>query len=114
MIVLEKTKDIAVLRAMGMQRRGIIAVFLYQGWTVGMIGGIAGSVIGLIFGVLQMEYGILAINGGDSFVVDAFPLELHGMDFVAIFFTVLILSILAAIYPAVKASLLNIVQALHK
>lgn len=114
MIVLEKTKDIAVLRAMGLPRKGIVSIFLYQGFTIGLIGGIAGAAIGLIFGILQMEFGILEINGGDSFVVDAFPLQLNAWDFVVIFFTVFILSIIAAIYPAVKASFLEIPQALSK
>lgn len=114
MIVLEKTKDIAVLRSMGIPRKGIVSVFLYQGFSIGLIGGLAGALIGLIFGLLQMKFGILEINGGDSFVVDAFPLQLDPWDFLVIFLTVFFLSILAAIYPAVKASFLNIVQALYK
>jgi lipoprotein-releasing system permease protein len=108
MIVLEKTRDIAVLKAMGATDNLIRRVFLMEGLLVGGIGCIAGVIIALVLAVLQMQYGFLKLNGGASFRVDAFPIALNFWDFVGVILTVVGLSVLASIYPAKRAMIIEV------
>ena len=104
MTVLEKQRDIAILRAMGYSRRDITAIFLIQGVLIGVVG----MVIGCLFAYLTQEYlasieidleGILRAKG---FILDRSPWYYVGGSVFA-----LILSWLASLYPARRASILN-------
>ncbi|MEL6677034.1 MAG: FtsX-like permease family protein, partial [Bacteroidota bacterium] len=86
MIVLEKTKDIAVLKSMGATADVIRRVFLTDGLLVGLIGGLLGVVLALVLGFAQIRFGLVKIQGGGR--VEAFPVEMEMFDFVLVFFTV--------------------------
>ncbi|MCK5924182.1 MAG: ABC transporter permease, partial [Methylococcales bacterium] len=114
MIVLEKTRDIAVLKSLGTTAGTIRKIFLMEGFFVGGIGVTAGCLIALIFGLLQQNYGLVSLTGGEDFGIPDFPMELQWLDFVLIFFTVIGLSLLAALYPSLKAAEIPITQNLKR
>lgn len=115
MIVLEKTRDIAILRSMGAQRRAIRRVFIVEATFVGGIGCFAGMMSAFLFSAVHSTVGVIRINGGDSFQeIEFFPLEMAWQDYALTFCTVFALSLLAGIYPAAKAAGTNIVRSLRK
>jgi len=114
MIVLEKTRDIAVLKSMGATTKLIRSIFLMEGVLVGGIGVSIGMIIAYGFGILQQQYGLLTLSGGENFRINAFPIEMRFSDFMLIFFTVTGLSLLAAIYPSFKAAQVEVVEGLRK
>lgn len=113
MIVLEKTRDIAVLKAMGATAGKIRQVFLADGLLVGGIGGLFGVVVALITGMAQKYFGIIQLHGGESFRVKAFPIELQISDFVLVALTVVTLSVLASVYPSLQAARTQVVKGLR-
>lgn len=115
MIVLEKTRDIAVLRAAGASRAMIRNTFLLQGLMTGGIGAGAGMLAAYVLGFLQEKYGILSLGeGSESFRINAFPIQMWAQDFVLIGATVLILAVLAALYPAWQASRIGVVEGMRR
>jgi lipoprotein-releasing system permease protein len=114
MIVLDKTKDIAVLKSMGATSTLVRRVFEYVGLLVGGIGGGIGVLIALLLGLGQKYLGLITLQGGDSFRVKAFPIELQVGDFVLVFATVMVLSGLASLYPAIQAARIQVVEGLRQ
>ncbi len=102
MIVLDKRKDIAVLKTLGMENSKISGIFLSVGGLITTIGLLIGFVLALILYFLQSKYGLIGIP--DSFMISAYPIQLRPFDFVVVAFTVLILSVLASILPSIKAA----------
>lgn len=116
MIIVEKTRDIAILKSMGASRKMIRRVFLLESLLVGGIGGIAGMFSAFVIGIAQENCGLVPMNGGQSFTsaVEFFPHRMWIGDFGAIFLTVFLLSVLAGLYPSKKAADTAIVQSLRK
>ena len=102
MIVLEKKRDISILRAMGADSQFVRQVFLLSGLFIGLVGMVAGIVIALVFYWLQVTVGLIPIPPG--FIVDSYPISLRWSDFVLVAVTVSAISLLGSIWPAVKAS----------
>ncbi len=102
MIVLEKKKDISVLKSMGMTSNDIRKIFLSIGIYVALAGLLTGFAIALIFYSVQTNYGIISIP--DGFIIDAYPIELKWTDFVIVSITVLLIGISAAWLPAQRAA----------
>ncbi|MBT8231581.1 MAG: ABC transporter permease [Bacteroidia bacterium] len=102
MIVLEKQKDIAVLKAMGYTKLDIKAVFIKLGLLITSIGIILGFIIALIIYYIQKEYGILGFS--DGFLIDAYPVKIKVQDFILSTITVLFIGWLASLLPAFKAA----------
>lgn len=110
MTVLEKKRDIGILRSMGASKDQVYSIFLKQGLIVGVSGVIAGSIIGYGIVFLQMKFGFYKIPNAESFIIDSFPVTAEWTDFFAVTSVALILTVLSAIYPAKKASELNPVE----
>lgn len=102
MIVLDKKKDISILKSMGFTSSGIKNIFLAEGVLISLIGLVIGCVIALIFYFLQKKLGIIGIP--DGFIVDAYPIELRLTDFILAAFIVMTIGVLASIPPAIRAS----------
>lgn len=113
-IVIEKQKDISVLKALGATSKQIRNIFLVNGMLVGLTGIIVGGGLAFILGYTQMEYGWMAIEGGETFAVESYPLRLKVLDFVTVSVTVMILSLLAAVGPAIKAAGYTVVEGLRR
>lgn len=113
-IVLEKSKDIATLQAMGATPSFIRQVFVLTGLLVGLIGGAMGVLGAWVIGMGQKYYGWLEPSGAESFKLKAFPVELYLSDFLIVFFTVVTLAGVASIYPASQAAKLQIAEGLKE
>ncbi len=103
MLVLEKRKDISILRSMGTTSAGIQRIFLAEGLLLGVSGAAAGIILALIICLLQMKFHLIKIIGG-SFVVDYFPVKMVFTDFLTVAGTAIAITFLAAWFPSYKAS----------
>ncbi len=112
MIVMEKTREIGILKSMGATSRGIMRIFLLEGIIVGVLGMTFGSLIGFTIGYLQQTWGIIRLPS-DVYLIDKLPVEMHLMDFAAVGAAAIILCLIAAVYPAFKASRLEPVEAIR-
>lgn len=101
MIVLEKKRDIAILKSMGMTTTGIRWIFLLLGILISVIGMIVGYTAGIILYWLQKDYGLVSIP--DGFMINAYPVELRWTDFVIVTLTVLFIGYIAALLPSIRA-----------
>ena len=101
MIVLDKKKDIAIIKSMGGDNTLVRNIFLGQGLMLCFIGMLLGFAIAIILFVIQKTAGIVPIP--DGFVVDSYPISMRWADFVAVATIVLIIGSLASLLPSLRA-----------
>lgn len=101
MIILEKRKDISILKSMGYTERRIKLLFTSLGLLITTVGIVLGFVLALLIYFLQKQYGLVGIPEG--FLIDAYPIKLQIIDFIRVSITVLTIGYLAALLPAMKA-----------
>lgn len=104
MLVMEKEKDIQVLKAMGANDKRIQRIFLGEGLLIALLGAGLGTVLALLLCWAQVKYHIVPLQGG-SFVVNFYPVKVQWTDLVLVIFTVLVVAVLASWFPARKAAL---------
>ena len=112
MVVMEKTKDIGILKAIGAANNSIRLIFTLQGFIVGAIGTALGVAGGLGLGYLLEKYQFIKLPR-DIYYIDRFPVDIQYTDVAAIVVAALAISLLACLYPAWQASRLNPVDALR-
>jgi len=112
MIVMEKTREIGILKSMGATARSIMKIFVYEGVIIGFIGTGLGCILGYSIGFMQMEFKIISLPA-DVYIIDALPMQLQLLDFIAIAVVALVLCLLASVYPAYKAAKLFPVEAIR-
>ena len=120
MVVMEKTKDIGILRALGATRQSIRKIFVLEGFSVGVTGVILGAILGLVVAwnlnpiadFVQETTG-LSVFPSDIYYLDRIPTEINFVDVTTIVTLALLTSILAGIYPAEQAARLKPVEALR-
>jgi lipoprotein-releasing system permease protein len=103
MLVLEKKKDIQVLRAMGASESLIMKIFIAEGLVLAGIGALGGVLLALLLYYLQVNYKLVPLQG-DSFLIDYYPVKLVWRDFVLVVTTALGIGFLASWFPAYRAS----------
>jgi lipoprotein-releasing system permease protein len=103
MLVLEKKKDIQVLRAMGASKSLVMKIFIAEGLVLAGIGAIGGVLLALLLYYLQVNYKLVPLQG-DSFLIDYYPVKLVWRDFVLVVTTALGIGFLASWFPAYRAS----------
>ena len=103
MLVLEKQKDIAVLKAMGAHDTRIQSIFLTEGLVLAGVGGTAGMLLAFITCILQLKFHLIKL-GGATFIIDYYPVKMSLSDFLLVAFTVLTVAVLAAWIPSRKAA----------
>lgn len=103
MLVLEKQKDIQVLKAMGATNRRIQAIFFQEGLLLAGIGAATGFVLAILICWAQVTFKIVPIEGG-SFLIDYYPVTLKAGDFLLVLVTVLVVAGIAAWFPSRKAA----------
>jgi lipoprotein-releasing system permease protein len=101
-LIIDKQADIQILTFMGADRSLIARIFLLEGFMVTMSGTVLGLVLGSLIVWLQGIYGIIPMQG--SFAIDSFPVELLFSDIAAVFAVVIVVSLLAVIYPIRRLS----------
>lgn len=99
MLIFEKKDSIFILKSMGASKQLVTKVFLYEGWLVSIGGVIIGLIIGSILVLLQQHFGFIGFSDSENYIIDAYPVELHGIDIIITLITVVIVGVLAAWYP---------------
>lgn len=113
MTVIEKKKDIAILRAIGSTEKSIRLIYFFDGAIIGTIGSFIGGLLGLTLCYLQINYKLFAIDAS-KYIMDAIPVEVHLFDVLMIVLFSLLLSFLVTLFPSYRASKLNIVESLRE
>ncbi|MDX1562048.1 MAG: FtsX-like permease family protein, partial [Gammaproteobacteria bacterium] len=111
MVVNDKEKDIAILRTLGLEPERVSRIFLVQGALIGIIGTVAGLVLGVVVAAnletilpfLEQTFGF-QIMPGDVFYVTRVPSELHWQDVVLIPSFALLIALLATVLPSRRAA----------
>jgi lipoprotein-releasing system permease protein len=112
MVTMEKTKEIGILKSMGATARSITRIFLYEGIIVGFSGTFLGFAIGFILCKWQQIKPFFKLDG-EVYFISSLPVKMHGLDFLFIGTASVLICLLAAIYPARKASKLIPVDAIR-
>jgi len=112
MMVMDKQKSIAMLRAMGASAGQIRRLFMVQGMFIGVLGSLIGAGLGIGICLLQMRYHLVALDPRVYFI-DTLPMTFKVADFALIFASSLALNFVATVIPARIASKLDPVKTLR-
>jgi lipoprotein-releasing system permease protein len=120
MIVTDKQSDVAILRTLGMSPASVMKVFMVQGSFIGIVGTIIGSIVGVIT-ALNVETIIPAMETffntelfpSDVYIISDFPAEMKWSDVTRVVGSALVMSFLATLYPAWRASKVEPAEALR-
>jgi lipoprotein-releasing system permease protein len=108
-LIVEKLKDIAVLKSFGATKKLIFRIFLVEGFLISYISAVIGLLLGFVILFMQQTFGIVKLGSSEgSFIIDDYPVAMHGLDFFYVFITVICIGMLATWYP-VK----NLVRKFH-
>lgn len=112
MLVRDKTREIGILRAMGLPARSVRRVFILQGVVIGVVGAVLGAVLGLVVGRLVDQRHIVALDPSVYFI-DHLPVQVDPLDVVIVLAASITVATLATLYPARQAANLNPVEAIR-
>jgi len=120
MVVMEKSKDIAILKSMGATARNIMKIFIFQGLTIGAVGTIIGTVAGLsiAFNLAAISASIERLLGikilpGDVYYLSELPSKVNYGDVAMIVIGAMTICFLATIYPSRRAAKMDPAEALR-
>jgi lipoprotein-releasing system permease protein len=112
MMVMEKHKDIAILKSMGATSRGIMSIFVLEGLIIGLVGTLLGGVGGAITCWLADKYKLIKL-AGDIYYMNYLPFKMRPGEVVLICLASILISFLATLYPSWQASKLDPAVALR-
>jgi lipoprotein-releasing system permease protein len=120
MVVMEKNKDIAILKSMGAPSGGILRIFIIEGLVIGVVGTALGAILGLgaafnlekIEGFVEHLFGFKILSS-EVYYIDKLPSKVNPIDVVWIVTTAILISLLATLYPSWRASKLDPAEALR-
>lgn len=112
MSVIEKTRDIGILKTMGASNSDIVSIFRFEGLLVGIVGTIIGTLLGLLVCFLQIHYHLFPLDP-TVYIISAIPIEIRYSDFVAVGIAAVGLSYLATIHPSRRAVRLQPAEAIR-
>lgn len=116
MLVMEKSRDVAILRAMGARKSSIKRIFIIDGMTIGFIGTLLGTVSGLgICYILKTSELVRKLIPFDNKVypISEFPVKIEPLYFITVALCSLLICLLATMYPSTQASKKDPVEALR-
>ena len=112
MLVMEKSRDIAILRTMGASSKSIMSIFIFQGLFVGLIGTFLGLISGSFLCQLLARYKFIKLPP-DVYYITTLPVRMEWLDVASIALAAIVISFLATIYPSWQASKVNPVETLR-
>ena len=99
-LIVEKLKDIAVLKSIGADKSLIRKIFTTEGMMISLVGSISGLVIGFVVLYLQQTFGLITLGAEEGdFIINAYPVNMLALDFFLVFLTVILIGFLATWYP---------------
>ncbi len=99
-LIVEKMKDLAVLKSMGADMYTLRQIFLRQGILISLLSAVSGLVVGFVVLWVQQRYGLVQLGSGNGgFIINAYPVQMRWPDFVYVFITVFVIGFAAAWYP---------------
>jgi lipoprotein-releasing system permease protein len=111
MMVMEKTKDIAVLKAMGATNRTIRKIFIIQGMIIGFLGTFLGTLSGIVICFILKKYDFIQLP--DAYPFSTLPVQLEYLDVLMISISAIIICFFSTLYPSYKASKMDPVEAIR-
>ncbi len=111
MMVMEKTRDIAVLKAMGATNKTIRTVFIFKGMIIGLIGTFTGTILGVVGCFFLKKYDFIQLP--DAYPFSTLPVQLEFFDVFTIALSAIIICFFSTLYPSYKASRMDPVEALR-
>jgi len=112
MLVMDKTREVGILKSMGATNKSIKRIFVYQGAFVGVSGTLIGSFVGTVLCYLQDKYQFISLPP-DIYFISALPMDFQISDAIEITVVTLFLCWLSSFYPAQKAAELDPVEAIR-
>lgn len=104
MLIIDKRKDISLLKAMGADTSLVKKIFINEGLLVSVVGGILGFLLGIAAVLLQQYFGIIRLgNGEGNYIIDAYPVALEMADVVLVFVTITVIGSIASFFTANKS-----------
>jgi lipoprotein-releasing system permease protein len=120
MVVMEKNKDIAILKSMGAPSHGILKIFVIEGMVIGLVGTVLGTILGLgaAFNLEKITEFVESLFGfkilaSDVYYIDKLPSQVNPLDVGLIIIITISISLLATLYPSWRASKLDPAEALR-
>lgn len=98
MLIIEKERDIEILKSLGADNNLIRKIFIFEGWLISIIGTFSGLILGFLICWLQQRYGLIKLNS-ESLIMQYYPVVMKLKDFIIVPFTVLLIGYWAAWYP---------------
>ncbi len=112
MMVMEKNRDIAILKAIGAKSKDIMNIFMYEGLIIGTVGTFIGAIFGIAICILLRKYQFITLPK-DVYYISTLPVELNMLKISIIVVASIFICFIATIYPAWQASKLNPSQILR-
>jgi lipoprotein-releasing system permease protein len=112
MNVIEKQREIAILKTMGASNKGIMALFMIQGFLIGLIGTLIGLAGGYILSYILNTYQIIKLPP-DIYYLSHLPVKMKISDFFVVSLSAILISFLSTLYPAWQAARLNPIEPLR-
>jgi lipoprotein-releasing system permease protein len=112
MVVMQRTRDIGILKSMGATSRAVMRIFMLQGCIIGAVGTALGTVGGILLARILDEYELIRLPG-DVYFIETVPVMLRTPDIVAVAAVAILICFAATIYPAWQAARLVPVEAIR-
>lgn len=112
MVVVEKTRDIAILKSMGATRRSIMKIFLIEGAVIGLVGTLLGLLGGYTLCTLLATYKFIELPS-DVYYISTLPVKMNPLDVALIALAAIVITLAASVYPAWQASRFDPAEAIR-
>ncbi len=112
MVVMEKTRDIAILKSMGATRRSIMKIFLIEGAVIGLVGTLLGLLGGYTLCTLLATYKFIELPS-DVYYISTLPVKMNPLDVALIALAAIVITLAASVYPAWQASRFDPAEAIR-
>jgi lipoprotein-releasing system permease protein len=112
LLVMEKSRDIAILRTMGASARSIRKIFVYQGLTIGLIGTGAGTALGLLVSYVFDRYRLISLDS-EVYQITFIPFRVQPGDLLIVMVSAVLVCLIATVYPSRQAGRLDPAEALR-